>query len=144
MKKRTKIITGIIASFILIGGISACNHHRSPEEKADYLVEKISSKLELNEPQIINLEQLKTKLLGSRQELKSQHELVHQEIAIIFSQPTLDQQRIIEIIREQTEIFNNQAPGIVASIANFYDKLTPEQQSELSKKISEHKENKHH
>ncbi len=144
MKKWAKIVVGITTGLLLIGTLTACGPDRTPEEKADYIVEKMSSKLDLSEPQIMDLELLKTELLDTRQQLKVQHKQVHQEMEEIFSQSTLDQQRILTILREQTEIINNQAPGIIASIANFYDDLTPEQQSELHEKIRQRRDNKYH
>lgn len=146
MKRSTKIATGIISAVVLVGSLAACGPHRSPEERADRMVEKISDKLELSAPQVANLEQLKTTVLDSRQRMRTEHEQLHQSIDEIISQPTLDQQRILELVREKTATINQEAPEIVAAMANFYDNLDLEQQADLRDKIREHREHRrwHH
>ena len=146
MKKSTKILAGLVSGAVLVGGIAACGPNRSPEERAEYMVEKISAKLELTEPQVANLEQLKTTVLESRQRMRAEHEQLHQSIDEIISQPTLDQQRILALVNEKTAAITQEAPDIVAAMANFYDNLDAEQQADLRDKIREHREHRrwHH
>ena len=143
MKRRNKIFITIVSGIILASGLAACNHH-SPEEKADYMVEKITSKLELSTPQVSQLEQLKNEVLGLRKSMLAERDAVHSEIDELFSQATLDQSRTLGLVRNRTESINQKAPQLVTAFAGFYDSLSPEQQAKLREKVKEHKERSHH
>ena len=142
MKTRNKIIIATVSSIVLICGISACAHHRSPEDRADYMVDKISDNLELTTPQITQLEQLKDELLASRQLMQAERNLVYAELNELISQPTLDQQRALKLVQDRTESIKQKAPQVIAALAEFYDSLNPEQQAAMRKKFEDHKE--HH
>ncbi|MDX2422168.1 MAG: Spy/CpxP family protein refolding chaperone [Amphritea sp.] len=145
MKKRNKIIIAAVTSIALVGGgLTACNHHRSPEERADYMMEKITSKLELTAPQMSQLEQLKNELLDVRQTMLAERDTVHNAVNELLNQPILDQQRALKLAQDRTETINQKAPQVIAAFADFYDNLNPEQQTMLREKVQEHKEQRHH
>ena len=129
----------IIASIIAVAGLTACGwHSKSPEDKADYMVEKMTRKLELTESQVVELEKLKDELLSVREEFAGKREETHKSLRELFSHSTLDQQRFVALVRKQTDALNETAPSVISSIAGFYDNLTPEQQAMLREKISDH------
>ncbi len=144
MKKRNKIIIAAVASIAILGGVAACGHHGSPEERADYMVEKVTSKLELSDAQVVELEQLKDELLNVRKSWLEERETVHNQVDTLLSQPTLDQQQALNMVRERTDSISQKAPQVVTALAGFYDSLDPEQQAMLREKIQEHSENRHH
>jgi len=144
MKKRSKIIIAAVSSIVLISGLAACGHHRSPEERADYMMEKISDKLDLTAPQLSQLEQLKNELMNARQSMRTERDTLHNEVNELLSQPTLDQERTLKLVRDQTESINQKAPQIITAFAGFYDSLTPEQQAVILDKVQKHKEHRHH
>lgn len=139
MKKRNKIIVAAVTGIVLVTGIAACGHHRSPEERADYMVEKITSNLELTAPQVTQLEQLKDELMKARQSMLAERESMHKEVTALLSQPTLDQERALKLVHDQTESVNQKAPQLVSAFAGFYDSLTPEQQTKLREKVEEYR-----
>jgi len=144
MKKRSKIIIAAISSIVLVSGLAACGHHHSPKERADYMMEKISDKLDLTAPQISQLEQLKNELMNARQSMLAERGTVHSEMNELLSQPTLDQERALKLVRDQTESINQKAPQIITAFAGFYDSLNPEQQAVIREKVQKHKEHRHH
>ncbi len=145
MKKRNKIIIAAISSIVLVGGLAACGgHHHSPEERANYMLEKISDKLDLTAPQLNQLEQLKDELMNARQSMLAERDSVHTKVNELLSQPTLDQERALKLVRDQTESINQKAPQIITAFAGFYDSLTPEQQAVIRDKVQKHKEHRHH
>lgn len=144
MKKRNKIIIAAVTSVAILGGVAACGHHRSPEERADYMVEKVTSKLELTDAQVVELEQLKDELLSVRKSWLEERETVHNQVDNLLSQSTLDQQQVLNLVRERTDSINQKAPQVVTALAGFYDSLDPDQQAMLREKVQEHKESHHH
>lgn len=145
MKRSSKIIIGVVTSLALTTGLIAGEwHSRDPEEKMDYMVSKITKKLDLNDAQVVELEKLKTDILALKKEFiakKSEH---HETLFQLFSQPTLDQQSIVNLVTEHTIAINAKAPVVVASMAGFYDSLTPEQQTKLRDKLAKHHKQGHH
>lgn len=145
MKKSRKVIVAIIGGVALTAGLVACSWHaKSPEEKAEYLVDKTAKKLDLTEVQVVELNKLKDDLLDIRQGFVDKREDTHKTLNELFSQPTLDQQRLVDVVREHTTAVNEAAPQVISSLAGFYDNLTPEQQAILQDKISKHHHGSHH
>ena len=144
MRKRNKIIIAAVSGIVLISGLAACGHHHSPEERADYIMEKINDKLDLTAPQLSQLEQLKNELMNARQSMHTERDTLHNEVNELLSQPTLDQERALKLIRDRTESINQKAPQIITAFAGFYDSLTSEQQAVIRDKVQKHKEHRHH
>ncbi len=145
MKRRTKGIIATITGVILSTTLVACGlHHKTPEEKADYIVNKASKELQLTAPQLVQLEQLKTHLLNIRQGFSDKKGEIHDITDELLNQPTLNQQRVLSLVQEHTDIINQKAPEIIASVAAFYDSLDTEQQKILREKIQKHRAYNHH
>jgi len=144
MKKRNKIIIAAVSSIVLISGLAACGNHHSTEQRADYIMEKIDDKLDLTAPQLSQLEQLKNELMNARQSMLTERDTVHTEVNDLLSQPTLDQERALKLVRDRTESINQKAPQIITAFAGFYDSLSPEQQGVIRDKVQKHKEHRHH
>jgi len=139
MKTRNKLLIGIVTAVAITGGLAACGHHHTAEERANYAVERISNKLDLDTNQVANLEQLKNSLMASRQRVIDEQGRIDDALEQLLANSTLDQQQVLTMIRQRTEAINREAPTIVAAAATFFDNLTPEQQAELRDKIREHK-----
>ncbi len=144
MKKTNKIIIAVISGFILITGMSACSHFRDPQARADYVVEKISSKLDLNEAQALQLSQLKDEVMDLRQTLRNDRDAVLAEVDEIFAQSTLDQQRVNQLLQKKIDTVNSRAPQIINALAIFYDGLNVDQQNMIREEIQSHKDHSHH
>ncbi len=144
MKKRNKVMIAIASGIALISGLAACGHHRSPEDRAEYMVEKITSKMELTEPQVSKLEALKNELLNVRQSMLAERDTVHEEVNELLNQPTLDQTRALTLVQNRTDSINQKAPQVITALAGFYDSLNPEQQAMLREKLEAHKAHRGH
>ena len=62
------------------------------------------------------------------------------EIGNLLQEPNLDQSRALEMVRQKTEIINQEAPRVIASLAIFLDSLSDEQKQQLQQFI----EKRHH
>ena len=144
MKKRNKVIWVAVLCVLISVSIAACGFHRSPEEKADYVVNKMSKQFELDDAQKANLDTLKQDLLSMREAMKGKKAETHQTIENIFAGVSLDQQQALELVHQHTAQVNEQAPVLIAKIADFYDSLNEEQQAMLREKIKAHDKHRGH
>lgn len=147
MKKSTKII----AITTLIVGLSstvfafAGNGHwkMSASERAEFVNDRIASKLELTETQKNQLSSLTDDILGLAGEIKetrNSHKLLVQQL---LSEPTLDQSKALGMIHQTTQMINDRAPETIASLAAFLDSLDVEQKAELQEFIEHKMKHKH-
>ena len=148
MKSKTKLIA--LASLLTISALAftGCGHwykHKSPEQKAEWMVEEIQEELELNEAQLAKLNKLKDVALAARKSLKDDHQTHHQQITKLLSEPTLDQTKLQAMVDNKLQFFTSQSPVFIAALADFYDSLTTEQQQEVREKWNKKSERyKHH
>ncbi|MFT5659329.1 MAG: Spy/CpxP family protein refolding chaperone, partial [Gammaproteobacteria bacterium] len=130
MKKSTKLI-GVAA---LVVGLSTTafaftgNGHwkMTSAEKAEFMSDRIASKLELTCPQKQELSTLTDELLDMVSEIKEtrhEHKLLIQQL---LSEPTLDQAKALDMIRQTTQMVNDKSPKLIASLAGFLDSLNVE------------------
>ena len=142
--KRTFIV--LTAGTLLITGVAACNHgmyHGSAEERGEWIVQKVSKELELNETQRTRLAEVKDEFLDMRSTMRSDRAQMQQEVLAMLQQPTLDRDRVSTIVNQKIATINSRSPDIIDAIGNFYDSLDDSQRAELREFI-EHKMEHHH
>jgi hypothetical protein len=140
MKKSSKIIIASVVILLISGSVLAfgAKHHfenLSMKEKADMFNYHISRKLDLNTEQEIKLESLSSRLAEIMQQVKQQREGRSVFIEQIVNEGPMDQSVLLQKITEKTDMVNQNAPEIVALIAQFVDSLDAEQKTELKEMI---------
>ena len=148
MKKSTKIIIVALTALGLSGGVFAYGKHSqwgmNPEDKAEFVVEMATKKLDLNEPQRQNLELLAGDMLALMREMRASRELQMQEIVQMMAEPVLDQSKALQMIQQKTQVVNDRAPAVITSLAFFLDSLNAEQKAELQSHIDDHQRHHRH
>lgn len=122
----TKRLYNIVLVLVFLSGIgilSGCGY-RSPEKRAEWITEKIASKLELSEVQ-------KKELNAFREELINQ--LGHE---------TIDQKYLKEVIRKEETRLDETISLFVERLAGFHASLTPEQREKLTEMVRKWKGHK--
>ena len=143
MKLSVKRIIILIVGAATVSTLVACGHRfSSPEERAEYMVDKVSKELTLNDDQNVKLNALKDELLAARQEMHSKRDETKQAINELLEQPALDRERVLNMVSERTQAVNDKAPQVVSALGDFYDSLTAEQQAKLREEVKERME--HH
>jgi len=146
MKSFIKFTIVTIFVTTMLGAMSGCAYsfrHKSPQERADWLVNKISDELKLNDAQLSKLNVLKDELLTMRGDYRKKRNETKLAIGEMLSQPTLDQTRALALIRDRTQEVNEKAPRAVSAFAAFYDSLTPDQQKKLHDEVTEQMKRHH-
>jgi protein CpxP len=131
----------VIVSVVLVigaGTLTACSHrYKTPEERAQWVVGKISDDLNLNDQQKAKLVVVKNEMLKVRKQFSGDKEATNKKILAIVSTPTLDQDALLNMIRARTEVVSKNAPQVVAALGDFYDSLNPDQQAQVRKRMEE-------
>ena len=149
MKLRKRTIVIITAGTLLIGGVAACKHKMhsaSAEERGEWVVDKVSKELELNDSQRIKLVEVKDQFIAVRKSMRSDREEVRKEVLAMLKQPTMDREKVNAMVNQKIAMVSEKSPSIIDAIGNFYDSLDDSQRAELSEFIEEKMERhaKHH
>jgi len=138
MTKTKKIIIGTLISIVTLGGVvsyASPSHHFGKfggmsEKKVEFIINRISAKLELNDIQKQNLIALKDTL----KEQKQRHEEYanpREELVKLLSEPVLDETKVLTMMESKITQFHLSAPTVVSAIANFTNSLNDEQRAEI-------------
>lgn len=137
--KRTLI--GLFGATLLVGGLSACGHHRpdyatqlSAEEyahKRDKVVDKVASRLDLTEDQKKRLAVLGDKLYAQRTALVGQTKDPRAEMKALVAGDKFDAERAQALLNEKTAALNAKSPEVIAALADFYNSLNASQQQKV-------------
>ena len=137
--KRT--LFGLFGASLLIGGLSACGHRHdgqgwqaSAEEQAKFkgkMVDRVSSKLDLNDDQKKKLGTLADKLQEQRAALVGKTTDPRAEVQALVAGDKFDKARAQALISDKTTAISSKSPEVVTAMADFYDSLKPEQQAKV-------------
>ena len=139
--KRTLI--GVFGASVLFGSLAACSHrphygyggHAMSEEDAAKMkakmVEKVGSRLDLDEAQKARLGVLADQLRAQRRALVGTTTNPRAELQSLVAGPTFDRAKAKAFVDTKTGAINAQSPDVIAAMADFYDSLRPEQQAKV-------------
>ena len=147
MKPISKRIVILLAgSAVIVGTLAACGHHRyhDPEKRGEWIVEKVTDELELNESQQAKLETVRKEILTVRKDMHADRKNVREEILVMLDQPQLDRQKVLSMVEQKTVSINQHAPQVVNALGDFYDSLSDEQREELREHFADMGERHHH
>lgn len=147
MKKSSKIILVSVLVLGVSGTVLAfgAKHHyenMSMQERADMFNYHISRQLDLNTEQEIKLESMTSRFSEIAQQVRQQRSDRAQFIEDLLDEGPLDQTALLQKITQKTDLVNQNAPEMVALIAQFVDSLDSGQKSELKQMIQ--KRSSHH
>lgn len=142
MKIAIIVISVLAIVALAIGG---CVHrYKTPEKRAEYITQKITKKLDLNNEQKVRLEAVKNEMLSVRKQMHGKREATKANVQDLLSTPNFDQDKALSIVDGHVNEISTQAPQIVTALADFWDSLNPEQQSRIREKFEEHFEDDGH
>lgn len=137
--KRT--LFGIFGASVLVAGLTACGHRHhefgatmSAEQYAQMrskIVDRATSKLDLNADQQKRLTVLADKLYEQRTALMGQTKDPRAEVKSLVAGDKFDRARAQTLITEKTTALQARSPEVIAALADFYDSLNPVQQQKV-------------
>lgn len=136
--KRT--LVGLFGASIMVGGLTACSSgaHRhgpmTPEKMAEVrakVVDRVSSKLDLNDAQKQKLNVLADKMQAQRSAFMGQAADPRAEVQAIVAGDKFDRARAQSLLDEKTRAIQASSPEVITALADFYDSLNPGQQQKV-------------
>ena len=100
------------------------------------LVNRVGSKLQLDDAQKAKLGILADKLSGQHQALVGATTDPRAEVQALMKGPHFDRSKANALIEGKVAAVTTQSPAVVAAMADFYDSLNPEQQARVREYVS--------
>lgn len=138
MKRPVTILIGFLAAIGIVAAIGFHHFRGGPEDHAERMVDHMEKEFKLDADQTLALHELKSLMLQIRLDVRANRDGNIQEVMGLMSAPTLDQQRALAMVETRTTAIESRAPEVLAAVANFTDRLTPEQKQEMQSRF-EHK-----
>ncbi len=136
-----KTLIGLFGATLLAGSLSACSHSRhdyaanaSAEDIAKFrgkMIDRVASKLELNDDQKKRLNVVADKFHEQRTAMMAQGKEPRAELKALISGEKFDRTRAQTLVTEKTTTVQGKSPEMIAAIADFYDSLSPAQQQKV-------------
>jgi periplasmic protein CpxP/Spy len=137
-----RILFGTFAAALLIGGLSACGHHRDHAwganvtaeqfaQQRDKMVDRVAGKLDLNAEQKTLLAHVGDKMFEQRKAVIGQTTDPRAEIKSLIAGPKFDTAKAQTLVTEKTTALQAKSPETLAALAAFYDSLNPTQQQKV-------------
>ena len=138
-----RILVGMFGATVLFGGLAACSHRHhgyghgwqamSEEDAAKMktrIVDKVGSRLELDDAQKAKLGVLADKLREQRNALVAGGD-PRSEFASVIAGATFDRAKAKTLVDAKTGAISTKSPEVIGAMADFYDSLNPEQQTKV-------------
>jgi len=130
---------GLAGVALVAGSLKGCGyrhggwHNASEQDRAEFrarMVERVSSKLELDATQKAKLATLSEKIQAQRAALRGGGD-PRAEFRALFAGAKLDQERAKKLVEDKTAAIQAGSPDVIAAAADFFDSLNPEQQQKV-------------
>jgi protein CpxP len=135
MKLSTRIITAALLIAGSSGAVYAFSKHNdwgmSPEEKVEFVTERVTRKLDLDSQQQQNFTELAGAIAQIMQNARITKAQNLTEIEALLQEPSFNQARALELVEQKTRMINEKAPLVITSLAVFLDSLSVEQKQQM-------------
>ena len=139
-----RVLGSIVVAGSLIGFIG-CHHHHgrhcwgpSPDEKAEWVVKKITRKLDLNETQKSALKEVADELLDIKKQMHQQKNQTHKELLAMIKAENLESGRLLDMVETKQKVIDEKAPEIIEKLAVFHSTLNGEQKDKIANHFKKH------
>ena len=148
MKISTRIITAVLLVAASSSAVYAFSKHgdwgMSSAEKVEFISERVTRKLDLDDVQRQKFTELVELVNDTLQEVKPGREQRLDEITSLLEDPSFNQARALELVQQKTQLVNEKAPLVIASLASFLDTLSIEQKQQLREFMQQRHEHHRH
>ena len=131
---------------IAVGSLAACGHRERAPMSAEKIAEvrgkvvnRITSKLDLNAEQQQKLNVLADKVQAQRTALIGQTPNPRAEFSALVAGEKFDRARALNLLDEKTRVVQVSSPDVINAMADFYDSLNPTQQAEVRERLAQRK-----
>jgi len=127
---------GVAGLALVAASVGGCAYqreggwHANPAEFRAKMVERVSSKLELDAAQKQKLSVLAEKLQAQREAMRAGND-PRAQFRQLFAGDKLDQAGAQRLIDEKTAAVKTGSPEVIVAAADFFDNLRPDQQQKV-------------
>ena len=129
----------IVAAVLLVvgssGAVYAFSKHggwqMTPQEKGQFVTDRVTKELELSTAQRQNLESLVRLVADIVTEARADRTSKMGEIAELLDEASFNQARALGMVQRETGLVNEKAPLVISSLAIFLDSLDTRQKDKL-------------
>lgn len=130
-------VAGVLAVAAIIGlALSGCGrygwHNKTPEKRAAYVMEKLSSELDLTKEQRVKLEEIKNVIVAAVKDARKDEAKVHKDALGLLRKEKVTSGEIEEFFNSREAEYRKIKPVIIGQLKEFHDMLTPEQREKLA------------
>ncbi len=148
MKLSSRIITAALLIAGSSGAVYAFSKHNdwgmSPEEKVEFVTERVTRKLDLDSQQQQNFAELAGTVAQIMQDAKITRAQNLTEIGALLQEPSFNQARALELIQQKTRMINEKAPLVITSLAVVIDSVSVGQKQQMQEFVQHrHKHHRH-
>jgi Spy/CpxP family protein refolding chaperone len=122
----------IVTAAASLSALAGCGRHHSPEQKAEWVVSKISKKLELTADQKTKLESVKQAYLDVWTAHKDDRAKRLDEVKQMILSDRLDAAKVKSLMGERRKIEDDNFDPVFAKLAEFHASLTPQQKGKIA------------
>lgn len=141
LKNKFTILVILTALAALL--ITGC-YKKTPEQRAEDLVQHIVTTLDLNVAQTAKLEKIKDEFLARRPEMKSLRDETVQEANRMMRSTEIDQVKLQALLDQNQIKVDAYIRFVAAKFTEIHDMLTPEQREKLVLVIEKHMKSGRH
>jgi Spy/CpxP family protein refolding chaperone len=141
MKNRGKITFALLALVIGALAITACGHrHHGPEQRAEWMMQRMTDYLDLNEDQQAKLRAIKDEFESGMKQYHQKGEQLFDRLAAEIEGPKLDKNLLMEMVETRKQAFDEIAPQVIDKVIDFHASLNAEQKKKLADKMEHFRE----
>ncbi|MBF0352192.1 MAG: Spy/CpxP family protein refolding chaperone [SAR324 cluster bacterium] len=126
--------------WLLIGTIGLAGCRKTPEKRAEWVVDHIADELELTEEQSGHLNQIKTEFLEKRTQWTSVHKNVMDLAVEQMKAETVEQEKWDQLVGNTQQKTGDAIEFFRQKYVEFYQMLTPEQRMKAAELMEKHRE----
>ena len=139
MTKRRKFLLASVLSMFTLGSIAAIAnpggfgmHGAGSEKRAEFMIKRMTSKLDLNETQAEKLKAVQQQFAERRKAMKNNQ---RGEFLALLDAPELNQTQALSLLENRGEQIRQNAPEMIAAIAEFTNSLNNDQREKLKQML---------
>ncbi len=139
------LVVGLLLFAFVVGAffMSGCHrrasvfHRASPEKRAEWVVKRLSSELDLNENQKKEVNRIKDEILAKRKDFKVDHQQMYETVLSQVKGESVDEARLNQLFQDKETQFKEMRGFMISKFAEFHKVLTPVQREKLASKMNE-------
>ncbi len=128
-----KLILLLVLSALVTTGC-----YRTPEQRAEYIVKRMSTDLKLNNAQTAQLEKIKDEFMARRPGMVKMREETVKESNDLMGSPEIDKAKLDALTEKNIAQAADMIRFISAKFLEIHDMLTPEQREKLVSNIEKY------